>query len=452
MRPLNRIVATEASRQRRGALPSPASAGVGMQSGMLTRRRRVVRAWPPPTQAEPSAYRLSRFVVAAGLFVVLGGCGRAASGTSNPSGASDSQSVAQQEAIAPAPAHTNWPMFRGNPEQTGVAGEPLPENLVLLWKYETGDSIESTAAIVDGIVYIGTVSGIMYAIGLEQGDLRWKYDGEGDGGFKASPCVVNGAVYVGDDFGLFHAIDAETGKKRWTFATTSEIMSSTNYVDGKVLFGSYDANLYCLSAETGEEVWKFTTQTSVHSTPAVAGDRVFIAGCDDVLRSVSLKDAKELAQVPLGAPSQASAAVSGNQLFDGTFANEIVAIDLETNQRVWTYNPPDHDQPFYASAAVGTDRIVVGGRDKLVYCLKRDTGEVVWTFPTNGRVDSSAVIAGGRVYFGSHDGNVYGLDLETGEEVWRFTLGERITASPAVADGRLVIGSEDGILYCFGAK
>ena len=39
-----------------------------------------------------------------------------------------------------------WPQFRGNPQLTGVAAGALAANLKLLWTYEAGDSIESSAA------------------------------------------------------------------------------------------------------------------------------------------------------------------------------------------------------------------------------------------------------------------------------------------------------------------
>ena len=43
-----------------------------------------------------------------------------------------------------------WPQFRGNLQLTGVAVTVLPDNLKLLWAYEAGESIESSAAISAG--------------------------------------------------------------------------------------------------------------------------------------------------------------------------------------------------------------------------------------------------------------------------------------------------------------
>ena len=93
---------------------------------------------------------------------------------------------------------------------------------------------------------------------------------------------------------------------------------------------------------------------------------------------------------------------------------------------------------------------VLGGRDKLVYCLNASTGKPMWTFATRARVDSSPAVAGGRVYIGSNDGRLYVLDLGTGANVWEFEAGAPLSSSPAIANGRVVIGAQDGRVYCFG--
>ena len=43
------------------------------------------------------------------------------------------------------------------------------------WTYEAGDAIESSAAIVDGVVYVGSQTGDLHAINLADGSLKWKY-------------------------------------------------------------------------------------------------------------------------------------------------------------------------------------------------------------------------------------------------------------------------------------
>ena len=66
----------------------------------------------------------------------------------------------------------DWMSFRGNPQLTGVAAGDFPESPELLWTFETGEGIESTAAIFAGTVYVGALDGNLYAVNLENGTLK----------------------------------------------------------------------------------------------------------------------------------------------------------------------------------------------------------------------------------------------------------------------------------------
>ena len=63
-------------------------------------------------------------------------------------------------------AADEWPQFRGNPQLTGVAAGAVPDTLKLLWTYDAGDGIQSSAAIADGTVYVGVESADLLAIDL----------------------------------------------------------------------------------------------------------------------------------------------------------------------------------------------------------------------------------------------------------------------------------------------
>ena len=43
---------------------------------------------------------------------------------------------------------TSWPMFRGDPAQSGVSPARIPEAPVLKWRFKTGGAVSATAAIV----------------------------------------------------------------------------------------------------------------------------------------------------------------------------------------------------------------------------------------------------------------------------------------------------------------
>jgi len=342
----------------------------------------------------------------------------------------------------------NWPQFRGNPQLTGVSQSAVPGTLRQLWTYEAGDSIESSAAIAGGTVFVGSQKGELVALNLENGAVNWKFSTGSPIG-ESSPAYYGGVVYIGDLGGWLNALNASDGRKLWAFKTGSEIKSSPVVVGDRVLIGSYDEHLYCLSARNGSVLWKFKTLGPVHATPGISGGLAFIAGCDEIFRAIRISDGKEMFRVSSGSYTGASPALRGAFAFYGTFGNEVLMISLSSRRVAWRYQHPERRFPFYSSAAVTADRVVVGGRDKMVHGLNA-AGKAVWTFTTGARVESSPAIVGDRVFVGSNDGKLYVLNLNSGAKIWEFNAGSPLSASPAIANGRIVIGSQDGRLYCFG--
>jgi len=342
----------------------------------------------------------------------------------------------------------NWTQFRGNSSLTGVSQSNVPSSLKQLWTYEAGDSIESSAAIVGGTVFIGSQKGELVALSLDNGSVYWKF-ATGNPIGESSPAYANGVVYIGDLGGWLNAVNASDGKKLWAHKANGEIKSSPVVVGDRVLIGSYDEFLYCLSTRNGAVLWKFKTNGPVHSTASISNGMAFIAGCDEMFRAIRIADGKEVFNVSSGAYTGASPALRDGSAIYGTFDNQVLGVNLSQRKIAWVYEHPERKFPFYSSAAVTSTRIVIGGRDKLVHGLT-PAGKAVWTFATRARVESSPAIAGGRVFVGSNDGRFYVLNLTNGAKLWEFDTGAPLSASPAIANGKIVIGSQDGRLYCFG--
>lgn len=344
----------------------------------------------------------------------------------------------------------SWPLFRGNSFQTGIASSNLPESPEILWKFTTKDSIEGAPAIVNGVVYFGSMDENFYALDLKTGAEKWKVK---LGPVKAPVSFRDGLLYVGDADGIFHCLEAANGKERWKFTTDGEISSGANFAGETVLFGSGDENLYCLSVKEGKEVWKFKVAGGpVMGTPAVAGNRTFAAGCDSTLHILDVGTGKEVSSVELPGQVGASLAVVGDRAYFGTMTNQVLAVDWKKPAVVWQYESDKRQQPFFSSSAVTDSLVITGSRDKRVHALDRKGGQAVWTFPTEGKVDSSPVVVGNRVFAASLDGKLYVLDLAKGTELKKFDLGAGVLGSPAVGGGCLVVGTEKGVLYCLGAK
>jgi outer membrane protein assembly factor BamB len=342
----------------------------------------------------------------------------------------------------------DWLLFRRTPEQTGFTKAKAPEKLDVLWKFTTGDSIESAVAVADGVVFAASMDEHLYAIDLDTGKQKWKYKA---GPFKAPPSVRNKLVYVGDLDGYLHCVDAAKGEKKWTFEAGGTEIGGANFHEGNVLFGSHDENLYSVSG-MGKENWKFKIDGPIYGSVSVSQGKTFLAGCDSQLHVIDVKTGKADRSVDLGGQSAATAAVMGDVLYVGTMKNEVKAIDWKKGDEVWTYKGGRNTQAFYSSPAVSAQYVVIGNRDNRVHCIDRRTGKGVWRFVTENKVDGSPVIAGSHVVVGSLDAKLYVIDLEKGKEVASLALDGAISASPVVLDGKILIGTQKGTVYCLGKK
>lgn len=352
--------------------------------------------------------------------------------------------------VLAAVCQADWVQFRGAPQLTGVTTASPPQTPRVLWTYEAGDAIESSAAIVGGSVYVGVGNGDVISLDLQTGKLKWKYkSGEGIG--ESSPAVHNGVVYIGDLLGTIHAINAADGKAKWTLKTGGEIKSSAVIAGGKMLIGSYDGNLYAVDIAKGQFAWQYKTNAQVHATPSVIEGLAFISGCDGILRAIRISDGEQAYQVEIGSYTGASPAIEGQFAYFGTFDNEVMGVSLQRRRILWRYENPQRKFPFYATAAVWSGKVFAGGRDKVMHALDAKTGKEVWGFTTKARIDSSPVVTqDGRLFFGSNDGTFYVLDANSGKEVWKFTAGAPISASPAMDGEKIVISAQDGRIYCLG--
>jgi outer membrane protein assembly factor BamB len=347
----------------------------------------------------------------------------------------------------------DWPMHRGGPQLQGVAEMAAPAKAELAWTYAAGKPIKAPAAVAGGRVFFGDDAGIIHAVDFATGKQAWTFKTEAS--IEATPLVLNDTVYLGSSDANFYALEAATGKLKWKYETGDKVLGGANYAknpngDGVwLLIGSYDSNLHCVDAATGKAVWTHSTDNYINGSPALlpSGEIVF-GGCDSFIHVLQLADGKELRQIDSEAYIASSVAVMDGLGYVGNYGNLVIAFDPKTGEVKWKYR--DRNFPYYSSAALTADRVIIGGRDKRLHCIDRATGQGVWTFQSRGQVDSSPVICGDAIIVGSEDGRLYCVNIADGKERWAYEIGAAVTASPAAANGLIIVGSEDGNLYAFG--
>ena len=172
-----------------------------------------------------------------------------------------------------ATAPTNWPQFHFdashsgcNPSET-ILGPDTVANLVLAWKYPTGNQVQSSPVVVNGVVYFGSDPNL-YAVNGSTGALLWKYT---PSNFPYSPAVANGAVYFGSADGYFYALNAATGALIWKDRVSIGFsgFSAPAVVNGVIYFGASTSYMYALNAARARSL-ELQNGNTITSSPAVA--------------------------------------------------------------------------------------------------------------------------------------------------------------------------------------
>ncbi len=299
---------------------------------------------------------------------------------------------------------TSWPRFRLNTSGNSAYGQTEIKTPVAKWKYPTGDIIESSPAVVDGVIYIGGHAQKLHAIDQSTGKLKWSFDV--GGWIRATPSVVNGVVYFGADDNKFYALDCQTGEKKWDFALgEGGEQSSPAIADGVIYFGAFDNHVYALDAASGQQIWKFDAGASMLSSPLLTEESLFI----------------------------------------GTYEGKLFSIDRKTGKENWSFN--ENEQPIFSSPVATSEIVVVGSYDQNVYGLNIADGSIRWKFETEGSIFSSPTKVGSSIYIGSNDNHLYSLATETGELQWKTDLNGAVFSSPAATDHSIYVGSSDGHMY-----
>lgn len=305
------------------------------------------------------------------------------------------------------------------------------------WKVKF-DEGGSTPVIVDGVMYLGSADGAVYALDANTGATKWRFQ-TGDSLSPASagpeiivtpdttiagqmatamkalshrrsgsrrvdmtPAVAGGTVFVGSGDNLFYALDSRTGQKKWSYEAGRGLASSSQnnatvpapiLTDDAVLVGT-DDGLYALDALGGTKKWLVeTSQGRVSSRPTgpiLAHGTVFLSTWP---------------------PSDEYA----------THLSRLFAVDPGSGAVRWMTTVYGFDITTPVASA-GLVFVAVRGT---LYAINPADGQIKWQYDANGASDTRGLILGdSTIHFGTNQ-ELVALDQATGHVRWRFAVDRR---------------------------
>jgi outer membrane protein assembly factor BamB len=201
--------------------------------------------------------------------------------------------------------------------------------------------------------------------------VSWKFD-IGMNATLPEPVFDKSTVFIGTNSGIMFAIDAKTGKKKWQYQAEGAIYSKPSISKDVIFFTSYDGMLYALHTATGKEKWKVKTSPEIKSTPAINNNTVVINDGKKMI-ALEIETGLELWKKECINFDYFYISNNGKQIF---FSDKLLITSLSTSNcnKLWEYK-----QRIFGMSEFVVDKgtIYISNSDGL-FAINDADGKVKW--------------------------------------------------------------------------
>ena len=315
------------------------------------------------------------------------------------------------------------------------------------WRFDTGWTIASAAALAGRTVVFGDASGAVRALRVADGSIAWEFK-TGEPVYSTPEAAGDRVVFGGTD-GKIYALDARTGTPVWRIQTGGPIVASPRIAGGIVYIGSGDRVFRAVELVTGRRIWGYDgIEGFVETKPAVADGKVVFGAWDGRLYALDAVSGG-LAWTWQGekpsrfySPAACWPVAAGGRAYIVTPGPWMAAIDLATGSELWGTD----NWAVRESIGISEDgsRVYVRTTDDVIAAFSTETDdfEPLWETPVAaGRDINSAMLVekDGVVFYGTKNGLLLALDAGTGTVRWKHRVGVALLNTVTPVSGREVV-------------
>jgi outer membrane protein assembly factor BamB len=419
----------------------------------------------------------------------------------------------------------DWPTYLHDVARSSASGETILNTanvpyLQSTWNFVTGGVVASSPAVVGTGLYAGSWDGNEYRLNAATGALVWKtaIGITNDPachpptiGVTSSAAVVNGIVYVGGGDAYWYALNATNGAVLWKVFTGDNSQAGAHYnwssplivgnfgyigvasncdaplVQGQLLKVDLTSHQIVATAnfvpngQLGGGVWTSPTYDAATNTVFVSTGTLNLYSQTLSQAIVSL-DANTLAikdhwQLPFeaavsdsdwGTTPTLTTDSNNRQLLSIANKNGVLYTLRRNNLAagpIWQKQiavggdcPVCGDGSIASGAFAGGVLYYAGGSNVdangighggSVTAFDPGTGNLLWYHGTDGPIIGSIAYDNG-VIFDPQGQTMEALDAATGRSIWDYRLAAPMYAAPAISNGVVYLGGVDGKVHAFG--
>ena len=435
---------------------------------------------------------MKRLILAAAAAGLLGGCG-ILEGDGKPKTPtigkripvlSAETSIETDPALAdvavtlpPAVANADWAQPGGNAAKSMshvALGTSLSRAFAVSIGEGSGNKARLGAApvVADGKIFTVDSGATVSAFDAGTGATLWQTRITGEGGnenalFGGGVSFDNGRVYATNGLGYAAALDAGTGAQIWKVRPGGPLRGAPTIANDNVYVVSQDNQLFALNPADGTTRWNEAGTVELagvfgNATPAAAQGTVVAGYSSGELTAYRYENGRTVWQDALARTSisttvaalsdiDADPVIADGRVYAVGQGGRMVALELNTGQRIWEINIAGISTPWVAGEWV----FVVTDQGQLL-ALARSSGRIKWMTQLprwrdeedkKGRIGwTGPVLAGDRLILVNSLGQIVNVSPYDGSIQSTVETGMPATLPPVVAGSTLYILHDSGQL------
>ncbi len=354
---------------------------------------------------------------------------------------------------------SNAPPGIGMTPEPGTDGKPMP----------LPDGHFESMAASNGIDYVGSDNGRLYALNGKDGTVRWQYNA---GAPVYVAAVMQGTVYADANNGtsaVAYAFNADNGSVLWHY-NVNDYISQLMVENGIVYVGTAatgnSIRLYALHATTGALLWRYSAQAETPGLLTASDGVVFYAeilgiaddNFNENITALRSSNGSALWRLPIAAVdgfARGTPAVSNGVIYIGSNNGSVYAARVSDGSVLWHVARTGGFKsiPLDISTLVDNGMVFIEGKqgadgqNLALFAMRASDGKLLWSRSQGvapGPVVEQPQIVGGVIYTVDSPGSLVALRETDGVLLWQYA-GDQVYGPFIVAGGQLQLNSGNGV-------
>lgn len=365
--------------------------------------------------------------------------------------------------LTPSTTNTGWTVAGGTPNHVLpiLAAPAAPKEL---WKSNigSGNSTEkrliSNLILAENTIFGMDTNGYVTALNKQTGAQIWSTntspeDRHGDA-LGGGIAYAEDKIFVTTSFGDILALEAKTGKQLWRQSILTPMRIAPTVVEGRVFAVTINNELQALNSKTGEVLWTHSglpeaTGLLGGGVPAVENNIVIVPYSSGELYALRVENGYPVWTDTLSSTISADSLSSISHirarplvyqgvLYAISHGGRMAAIDVNSGIRLWQKDISSVRTP----ALVGNYLYLISINNELV-CLDRQSGDIIWTVSlpmtdSNNKITWAGPVmtSQGLLIVGSN-GAMDFYSPKNGKKGHSLETGQKFSLSPIVVDKKI---------------